>query len=170
MTESIGTRTIGDRARELDDQILNLVAGRGAIDHYELKLEVASMSGRSGASANALASVALHQLEREGRIERSKSGKSWRIGAGSTRQEDTVEAIDHREISRRLTAEGHDQADIDAALDSMIQAGEMTYADEDELYLTEAELDVVRAQLESETAVEYKRQAEAERREREEEQ
>jgi hypothetical protein len=68
------TRTIGDAARTLHASILNLVIGRGLISRDELKRQAAAIAGGS----NAIAAVAIHQLEREGKIERTKSGKSWR--------------------------------------------------------------------------------------------
>uniref|UniRef100_A0A6M3LZX9 Uncharacterized protein n=1 Tax=viral metagenome TaxID=1070528 RepID=A0A6M3LZX9_9ZZZZ len=52
----------------------------------------------------------------------------------------------YQEFVSTLRAEGHDQADIDAAIGSLIDSG-ITYADEDELYLTEDEVGVIRDQL-----------------------
>jgi hypothetical protein len=72
--------TIGDEAVRLHQPILNLMRGRGGIvEREELKREAASMSGLGGAAGNALASVAIHQLERDGKIRLSRVGRSWII-------------------------------------------------------------------------------------------
>lgn len=73
-------------------------------------------------------------------------------------------AMDYREISRILVAEGFSTDDIDAAIDSLVDAGEMTYADEDELLLTEDEVGVLRDQLNSSQAGEDRDAREAENR------
>lgn len=71
-------RTIGDEAVNLHKPILNLMRGRGGlVECDELKREAASMSGRGGAGGNALAGVAIHQLERDGKIRLSRKGRSW---------------------------------------------------------------------------------------------
>jgi hypothetical protein len=72
-------QTIGDVARKLHQPIVNYITARGSVARDSLKYEAASMSGRGGTSANALAAVAIHQMEREGRIVLSKSGKSWKL-------------------------------------------------------------------------------------------
>lgn len=89
--------TVGDCAEDLHEQIVNLISGRRSIGCDELKRETVSMSGSGGTSANALASVAIHQLWREGRIVRSKSGKSWRLPSGitATLKEARKQATEH---------------------------------------------------------------------------
>lgn len=57
-------------------------------------------------------------------------------------------AMDYRETYRILHSEGYDAGDIDAAIDSLVQSG-ITYADEEELLLTAAEIDVIRDKLKS---------------------
>jgi hypothetical protein len=58
-------------------------------------------------------------------------------------------AYDYRDAARILKAEGFSVDDIDAAINSLIDSG-LTYADEDDLVLTNAELGVLRRQLSGE--------------------
>jgi len=73
MSQQTTDRTVGDNAREFHRSVINLVTGRGLIACDVLKDTVARITG-----SNVIASVVIDQLEREGRIERTKSGKSWR--------------------------------------------------------------------------------------------
>jgi hypothetical protein len=78
-----------------------------------------------------------------------------------TTEEDTMTAMDYRETSRILQAEGFSTDDIDAAIDSLIDTG-IEYADEDELLLTEDEVQVLRDQLGSSQAGEDRDRRDAE--------